>query len=73
MYKQVRSIMCGCGNCCIRKNVNDTCPQALNKDAIQLWYSDFSEQISESGETPSERDPTTMELLQEIMEAPLEY
>ena len=40
--KQVRSIMCGCGDCCIRKNVNDTCPQGTSKEAIQLWHSDFS-------------------------------
>ena len=72
MRNQVRTIMCGCGNCCIRKNVEDTCPQALSKDAIQLWCSDFTEPEPEITDS-EERDPSTIELLQELMEAPLEY
>ena len=42
MRKQVRTIMCGCGQCQFRKNASDTCPQGTSKDAIQLWASDFS-------------------------------
>jgi len=40
MRKQVRSILCGCGDCAIRRDVSGTCPQATSKDAIWLWHSD---------------------------------
>jgi len=42
MQKQVRTIMCGCGECQLRKNYLDSCPLGNSKDAIQLWCSDFS-------------------------------
>jgi hypothetical protein len=63
---------CGCGNCCIRKDVSTTCPQELSRDAVWLWHSDFSESTTEIEES-EERDPTIIELLQEIKDAPLEY
>ena len=40
MRRQVRSIMCGCGNCAIRINPKDICSMWNSKEAIQLWHSD---------------------------------
>lgn len=40
MRRQIRSIMCGCGNCATRPNVESTCPLGTSKEAIQLWHSD---------------------------------
>ena len=60
MQKQVRTIKCGCGECQLRKNVADRCPQELNKDAIWLWCSDFSESKNE--------EPTVEELLEQAAE-----
>lgn len=59
MQKQIRTIKCGCGQCQLRKNVADRCPQELSKDAIWLWCSDFS------GSTDEE--PTVEELLEEAI------
>ena len=42
MQNQVRTMKCGCGNCQLRKNVEDRCPQEASKDAIWLWASDFT-------------------------------
>lgn len=58
MQKQVRSIKCGCGNCQLRRNVADRCPQELSKEAIWLWHSDFSESKDE--------EPSVEELLEEV-------
>jgi hypothetical protein len=41
---------CGCGNCQLRRNVGDRCPQELSKDAIWLWASDFSIDEKVSGD-----------------------
>ena len=40
MRRQIRSIMCGCGECATRPNVNDRCAMGTSKEAIQLWHSD---------------------------------
>jgi hypothetical protein len=40
MRKQVRSIMCGCGECATRLVRTDTCPVWNSKEAIQLWHTD---------------------------------
>lgn len=42
MHKQVRTIICGCGECQFRKNASDTCPMGTAKNAIQLWSSDLN-------------------------------
>ena len=59
MRPQVRTIKCGCGNCQLRKNVADRCPQELSKEAIWLWRSDFSK------EEPAE-ETSMVEIMEEI-------
>ena len=68
MRRQVRSIMCGCGECAIRKNVADTCLLGTSKEAIQLWHSDPNDK---GGVEESIIDELT-EIIEEITREPEE-
>lgn len=61
MRKQVRSIMCGCGNCQLRPNAAVECPMASSKTAIQLWHSSREPE-------GQEQDTSTIDLMEELVE-----
>jgi hypothetical protein len=73
LQNQVRTIKCGCGNCQLRKNVADTCPQESSKDAIWLWASDFSVEERSNGDDIVEmmedifNEAAEEELLREVL------
>jgi hypothetical protein len=54
MLTQVRSIMCGCGNCQIAPSPRPPCPLGNSKDAIQLWHSKFDHDEEETSSTEPE-------------------
>ena len=53
----VRTRICGCGECRF-KPLEEVCPKANDKGAVQLWASDFSKNIvdnpEEDGPEPKE-------------------
>lgn len=71
MRKQIRSIMCGCGNCAIRKSVTGTCPMWNSKEAIQLWHSDPEDRGSEQEEEESVIDEI-IGIIEEVTREPQE-
>lgn len=69
MRKQIRSIMCGCGECATRKNVADTCLMWNSKEAIQLWHSDPTDRGVELEETIIDQ---ILEIIEEVTIEPQE-
>jgi hypothetical protein len=69
MRKQIRSIMCGCGNCATRLNVADVCPQGTSKEAIWLWHSDPNDKGDVDDEVLLDQ---VMEIIEELTKEPQE-
>ena len=70
MRKQIRSIMCGCGNCATRpRTPGELCPLGNSKEAIQLWHSDPNDKGSSEAEEVLEQ---VMEIIDELTKEPQE-